>query len=316
MDQVEVFSAPTILRPAIAKWAVALAISSAPIGLVSCSPARQTADNTFDTSVARPAFTDSHPAVLFDEAHRNIHKTGGLYKPFARLIANDGYRVEPNRKVFTPSVLADYRILVIANALGSNDANDGPAFTDSECDAVADWVRSGGSLLLITDHAPTGAAAESLARRFGVEMTKGMVEDEKNSDVGDSSQLIFSRENGLLAEHPILAGRDGTEAVHRVMTFTGQGLRGPKDSTALLKLEKLGGDTRVVITYGDPSPAKGLGQGIALQYGKGRVVVLGEAAMFSAQLDGKTKQPFGMNVKGIDNRQMVLNTMHWLSGIL
>ena len=103
-----------------------------------------------------------------------------------------------------------YSILVIANALGANEANDNSAFTDEECDAVRDWVQSGGSLLLITDHAPTGAAAENLARRFGVEMSKGMTEDSKNYDnsSGDTSQLVFTRENGLLLEHPITQGRD------------------------------------------------------------------------------------------------------------
>ena len=34
----------------------------------------------------------------------------------------------------------------------------GPAFTVAECDAVRDWVRIGGSLLLIADHVPWGDA--------------------------------------------------------------------------------------------------------------------------------------------------------------
>jgi len=49
---------------------------------------------------------------------------------------------------------------------------------------------------------------------------------------------------------------------------------------------------------------------------KGRVVILGEAAMLSAQLAGANKMPFGMNRPGIDNRQIALNIMHWLSGLL
>jgi len=38
--------------------------------------------------------------------------------------------------------------------------------------------------------------------------------------------------------------------------------------------------------------------------------------MLTAQIDGKTKKPYGMKVQGIDNRQLALNIMHWLSGIL
>ena len=60
--------------------------------------------------------------------------------------------------------------------------------------------------------------------------------------------------------------------------------------------------------------AAGRAQGIALKFGKGRVVVLGEAAMLTAQLAGPEKAPFGgLNVPGIDNKQLALNIMHWLS---
>jgi hypothetical protein len=32
-----------------------------------------------------------------------------------------------------------------------------PAFTETGCDVIRDWVRDGGSLLLVADHAPTGS---------------------------------------------------------------------------------------------------------------------------------------------------------------
>ncbi len=306
-----------------------LAVSS--LIIVACDAPRQMADSNFDTKVARPAYTNEQPKVLFDEAHRNIHTTGGLYKPFVDLIKNDGYQVTANKEVFSQKTLDGFSVLVIANASGANDANDDSAFSDAECDAVRDWVQSGGSLLLITDHAPTGAAAENFAKRFGVEMSKGMTEDSKNHEnaSGDTSQLVFSRENGLLLEHPITQGRDANERINKVMSFTGQSLKTPENNTAFLKLgdsamnraatvtvEKSGGDTRVLINYGEPTLAKDYAQAVALQFGKGRVVVLGEAAMLTAQVDGKTKKPFGMNVQGIDNRQLALNIVHWLSGIL
>jgi hypothetical protein len=65
--------------------------------------------------------------------------------------------------------------------------------------------------------------------------------------------------------------------------------------------------------------AAGRCQGLALRYGKGRVVVMGEAAELSAQVSGFGGDPsnmMGRNVPGIDNRQMALNIMHWLSGLL
>ena len=60
----------------------------------------------------------------------------------------------------------------------------------------------------------------------------------------------------------------------------------------------------------------------AMTFGKGRVVVLGEAALFSAQIirfaDGNQQREtkFGMNVPGNDDRQFALNVLHWLSGLL
>ncbi len=72
----------------------------------------------------------------------------------------------------------------------------------------------------------------------------------------------------------------------------------------------------MLINYGEGVPATGYAQAVGLQFGKGRIVILGEAAMLTAQLDGKTKKPFGMNVPGIDNRQLALNIMHWLSKLL
>jgi hypothetical protein len=62
--------------------------------------------------------------------------------------------------------------------------------------------------------------------------------------------------------------------------------------------------------------AAGRAQAVALKFGKGRVVVQGEAAMLSAQIAGPNKEKMGMNAPGIDNRQYAINVMHWLSGVL
>ncbi len=79
----------------------------------------QRADPDFDTKVAAPTYTSRHPAVLFDEAHHNLHTAGGLYKPFADLIGHDGYRVESNKKPLSWDQLDGYQILIIANAQGA-----------------------------------------------------------------------------------------------------------------------------------------------------------------------------------------------------
>lgn len=280
---------------------------------------QQQADQTFDARVAHPAYTATHPKVLLDEAHNNFHTASGRYKPFADLVGNDGYTVTPNKEKFRKETLQGSEILVIANALGNADLNapdaDKPAFTEEECDAVREWVREGGALLLVADHAPAGGAAANLGARFGVEMSKAYVADPLYFEhvAFDVSWIRYSRANKNLGDHAITRGRDKSEFINSVMSFTGQSLKGPAGSTALLKLSNAAFD---VIDPGNPQTAKtmsaaGRAQAVALPFGKGRVVVFGEAAMLSAQ-----NTNFGMNYPGTDNRQLVLNVMHWLSGLL
>lgn len=289
------------------------------VALSVSAPAQQMADPEFNTTITKPAYEKNGPRVMFDEAHHNFHTTDGRYKPFVDLLSNDGYRIIRNRQPFTKASLSSYKVLVIANALGAEEADDtgadGSAFTEEECQAVQDWVKGGGALLLIADHAPFGAAAATLAQRFGIDMSKGFAYDPENSEEKSPSLLIFSRENKLLPSHPIIEGRDETERINRVLSFTGQSLKGPDESVALLKLSDTAKDTPNRDADSAVSAA-GRAQAIALKFGKGRVVVQGEAAMLSAQVSGANKQKMGMNVPGTDNRQYALNLMHWLSGLL
>lgn len=281
--------------------------------------AQQLADPEFNTSVEKPAYNKNGPRVLFDEAHHNFHTTEGRYKPFADLLLNDGYRIVRNREPFTKASLSSFKVLVIANALGAEEMDDngadGSAFTEEECAAVQEWVKGGGSLLLIADHAPFGGAAAALGNRFGVDMSKGFTYDPQNSAEKSPSQLIFSRDNKLLTTHPITEGREQNERLNRVMSFTGQSLKGPEDSVAVLKLADTAKDTPNREAESSVSAA-GRAQALAFKHGKGRVVIQGEAAMLSAQIAGANKQPMGMNVPGNDNKQYALNVMHWLSGLL
>jgi len=296
-----------------------LVVVGALLFLTSTIVAQQLPDPEFNTSVENPAYKREGPRVMFDEAHHNFHTTEGRYKPFVDLLLNDGYRVIRNRQPFSKTTLTSYKVLVISNALGAEEDDDEgadkSAFTDEEIQAVHDWVKSGGALLLIADHSPFGGAAAVLASRFGVEMSKGYTFDKENSVAGLPSQLIFSRENKLLASHPITEGRDEKERINTLRSFTGQSLKGPDDSIAILKLSPTATDAPSYDSQTSVSAA-GRAQALALKFGKGRVVVQGEAAMLSAQISGAEKHPMGMNVPGSDNKQYALNLMHWLSGLL
>ena len=153
---------------------------------------------------------------------------------------------------------------------------------------------------------PYGSASEALAQRFGVLMNTSGTNDPANMDQ-ENGGLVFTRESQLILDHPITIGRDPSEYINRVKTFFGQALVGPVGSTPFLRFA----DTATYPSANGQLSAAGWAQGVALSYAAGRVVVMGEAAELSAQLAGL--RPVGMNAPGIDNRQMALNIMHWLS---
>jgi hypothetical protein len=292
--------------------------------LSSCT-SQQKPDNDFDVSVSSPAYISDGPVVMFDEAHHNIHTTTGTYKPFVKLISNDGYVVKPNSEPFSKETLEGFDLLVISNAKGGKNVKKYlPAFTEAECEAVSEWVKEGGSLLLIADHYPMGKAAENLSQKFGVHMfsdsgTADSVHFEGGSEFKD--KLVFSRENNLLQENEITNGSNQQEYLKRIVSDRGQSLSIPASASVILKLSDhsyhaipdsiwdIGSDTYT--RFGEPVSSKGNCQGLALKHGKGRVIILGEAAMITAQ---KFKgEKFGMNTPGNDNKQFALNIMHWLS---
>lgn len=285
---------------------------------LAAPPDEQSVDKDYVPAVAHPAYAADGPVVAIDEAHRNFHTISGEYAPFAALLRADGYRVQAQTKPLSLDTLGQVNILVIANALAPPG---GAAFSDAEIAALKAWVEAGGSLLLISDHAPFGRAAAGLARSFGVDMGEGYVAVRQYG--GISSQIEFSGKG--LGAHPILSGRGKDEQVKHVRTFTGQSLGVPADGTALLilpgdALEVAGPREVGALRHGETVPGRRVGgraQAVALPVGKGRVVIAGEAAFFTAQilrLEGRPPERFG--VRAEDDRQFVLNVLHWLSRII
>lgn len=287
--------------------------------------AQQVADTAFRPPIASPAFGPGEgPLVLIDEAHNNFHTADGRYAPFANLVRRDGYRVQPLRESFSEAALAPARVLVIANALAAENIGRwmrpiAPAFTAAEVEAVRAWVTGGGSLMLIADHMPFAGAAADLGRAFGLEFSDGFAMPAS----GQGGTLVFARHDSSLAPHPIVNGRTAAERVDSVASFTGQGFRiADGDVHSLLRLpadiQLLEPDTAWVFSASTKRrTGPGWLQGAALRVGHGRVVVLGEAAMFSAQRAGPQGRPMGMNAPvAAQNPQFILNAMHWLTGQL
>ena len=284
----------------------------------------QHADYLWNIRLVRQTYEDSHPRVVIDGAHHNASTTRGRYYPFAEMLEMDGCDVSRGGRKFSAGSLKSTDVLVIVNASGASrpgimglnlplptkGERSDPAFTSDEIAAVRTWVENGGSLLLIADHSPFGEASAALAEAFGVTMHRGFTEIPNEK----SDPMEFSRENGRLPDHPIIAGASSYEDVERVLTFTGQSLDGPADATILLALP----DSAIeYVPHGEEDNRElteekaGAAQGLAFEYGKGRVVVLGEAAMMTAQV--YKDDHFGINSPDCDNQQFALNVIHWLT---
>jgi hypothetical protein len=286
-------------------WGALLVLS-----LGSAAAGQQVVNPNADMSVPRPAYrAEQGPRVLIDEGHANFHTVGGRYAPFAALLRNDGYRVAANPGAFTAAGLADADILVIANAAPAASAS---AFTPEEVAAVRAWVEGGGALLLIADHKPFAGAASALGEAFGVHCR-----DAYAVNPGSRGADIFRTAAGL-SDHVIVTGAGGDAAVTQLRTFTGSAF----DAPAARPLVTLGEGFQLITGAGvirvDPNDrsnsAAGLLQGAALEAGRGRVVVMGEAAMFTSQLAGPEQRVMGIGAPGTEqNKQFALNLMHWLS---
>lgn len=271
------------------------------------------------------------PTVAIDDAHWNLQTATRGYVPFVKLLTADGYTVIDTGNAASRDILDSVRIAVIANALGLRgvlrqvgmlagyrlDALAADAFTPIETDRLEAWVRDGGSLLIAADPAPAGRSMQSLAARFGVTMNDAFVYDPEHSESQDGTVLVFSRESGLLGSHPIINGRGSHDAVRRVVTFTGQALEAPGHATRLLVFSRTAYESSQRET--NPTERKGVGglaQALAFEHGRGRVVILGDAAVLTSQVTtavGETLR-MGLQSPNSDNERFARHIMLWLSG--
>lgn len=293
------------------------------LGLVSAPAlAQQVPDTTFAPPIPAPAWPIGRgPRVAIDGAHHNFHTVDGRYRPFADLLRRDGCRVVGWSGPFTPALLDSIDLLVIANPL--NVANETSwalptpsAFSPDEIVAVRDWVGRGGSLLLIVDHMPFPGGAGELARAFGMTFSNGFAIS------GQPGTIVFRRDGGGLADHPIVQELTAGAVVDSVVSFTGSAFRPDSSAVPILVLPPGAHslEPEVAWQFSDGTrdvPVGGWCQGAVRKVGRGRLAVFGEAAMFTAQLAGPQARPMGMNWPGApDNWRFLLGTIHWLTGRL
>jgi cysteine-rich repeat protein len=252
-------------------------------------------DCTFSPSVPNPRYRGcTGPTILVDRTHTNFHGVTpesvfhpGRYWGFAKLLVRDGYVVRDSTVPFAellPTTTA--KIIVIANpvALLGKDA-----ISADDVAALVAWVQAGGSLLLSIDHPPF-QKVPMLAEALGL-----------TGIIGSAKQHTFTRANGDLNGGSVIANGTGPDTViDEVTTFTGTGFSISPTPPPFASYE-------AVLTYPPDSRRTEVGklQGVAIQFGAGRVYVSGESGCLTAQ------NAFGMQFTP-DNKQYVLNIIHWL----
>ena len=287
-----------------------------------CLHAQQMYDPSYIPVVGEIAFQQGMgPIVFIDEAHNNYHTMDGRYKPFADLLKAHNCSVIPSKDIVTTGQLQKCDIFVIANALAPRNLEDwslpvDDAFGAGEIVALDNWVREGGSLFLIADHMPMPGAIDRLARRFGVIFSNGFAWYQGKSSRG----LLFVKENETLCRHWITETLLDNRAVDSIVTFTGSAFRVEVAHRPLLLFGEDMISLEPVKAWEFPEGTRrvqieGWRQGAAIEHGKGRVVVFGEAAMFTAQKGGDSSMPVGMQTPAAArNAQLLVNIIRWLAG--
>ena len=286
---------------------------------------QQIIDSSFTYNIKKPAYPlNKGPIIYIDEYHNNDMSLSNKMFPLIEVLKNDGYRIHPFNWSLNESSLENVKLLVIIGALHKTNVNNWKlptpsAFSDVEIEIVLSWIKEGGDLLLVADHMPFPGAVKRLSSRLGVDWYNGFVIDSINWGMS-----IFSTREGTLKNHSLLKGRFPDEKVDWVATYYGSGFK-LKDTTitGLFSFDNSNivsyqtQEAWKMYSYTPTTASNKLFQAATLTYGKGRVAIIGEASLFSAQLVGKDKNPVGINFQNNNqNLQFVLNLFHWLSRVI
>jgi len=278
---------------------------------------QQVPDTLYTPKLEKGKYTG---VIYVDEAHNNFHTINNRFLPFAKVLRKAGYTVKSFTHKFTDQVLDTVTTLVISNALSENAR--GPfvvptksAFTNKEVTTIQEWVHNGGALFLIADHMPFAGASVQLGQAFGFTFYDSFLLDENRRGIID-----FTKENEMLGNHQLINGNEHFKKIKKIRAFTGQAFKIPSKAQTILKTTE-----KLIVHLPDTMwrfnektkrfPAKELSQGAVMKYGKGRIAIFGEAAMFTAQLAGPNQFKVGMNSEeASENYKLLLNIMNWLSG--
>jgi hypothetical protein len=270
------------------------------------------------------------PVILIDEGHNN-YGYDGSDQTFEQYLSEHGFIVKKLKGQISEHILEGIQIFHTSNALAPENVDNWnlptpSAFTTDEIRILLDWIRDGGSLLLAIEHMPFGGSYKNLATALGIDVSNGfavygsLLHDYSPETVSASGGLLFLRNDGSMADHPVINGDTPYGPIRYLSTDTGTAFRLPENSTSLITL---GAD---VITleperswvFTDDTPrlsVAGWSQAGIMAVGNGRVAILGDNFLLSAP--AYLEPPFIEDEteaeRGAHNHKFTLNLYRWLS---
>ena len=299
------------------KWAFSLLLICALLNIELM--AQQRPDTLFQFSFINPNYSlENGPTIYIDGTHNNLHQLNGGFAPFAKLAQRDGYKL---KAYASNTQLKATDLLVIANPINSKNQGNWKrpihaAFAEDEIKQIVAWVEAGGRLLLIADHMPFAGAANNLAKAFGFNFCDGFAQ----LSVQENGQEAFTLDNKRLTESIITNGTLGAK-INKVISFTGSSFSMPDNAISVMQFQANDRCLKPEIAWQfdettDEIDISGNHQGAIMGFGKGKIAVFGEAAMFTAQSITQNNNTFkiGFNTPAASqNVEFVRNVLLWLS---
>src|SRR6266542_876867 len=231
--------------------------------------------------------------ILFDEAHSEAwtirpevaqemqpaHPADSSYATAAASLAARDFEVLPNAdRPLVRENLAGADALVIAHPSDpkweATTNSRSPRFTDAELDAIEEFVRGGGGLIVLgeTEQEKYGNNLNDLLKRFGIEIENRTVQDYEHHHSAPS-WVLAQLENGT-ANGAIAAG----------------------DAPRMDLL------ARVIARTSPPASPPDAPLAAIAEYGAGRVAVLADSDLFGDDC-----------IAELDNESLWMNLVYWAS---
>jgi hypothetical protein len=287
--------------------------------------------------------------MLLDINYRNGGTSENLLQPtVGRSVRSMGFTVLEKEGAFDQESLQDVDIVLIAGAVAPEHERDDPstltsdeiqeqnaranslpavsAFTESEIDALRNWVEGGGALMIMVDHMPWPGGVSELANTFGAQLSNGSVIDSSKltgvsiSEIPNLGRIHFRRANGTLQEHAISNGFGDGQRVEDVLAWEGSAIRLPENAESILTL----GPTYISLLpevygeYSESAPTEsvaGWSQLGVLSFGRGRVAISADWGIVASEEPipfGRPQTALPVEPQEIQNAQLFANTLKWL----